>query len=85
MATKQKIITNKIKTYLFENPNRLIPTKELVSAVYGNAINMQSRKRYIDVCICKEIRPELKKTEYQDKNIRLVSVRRIGLKLEIPT
>lgn len=85
MAVKQKVITIKLINYLFDNPNKTITTKELVSAVYGDSVNMRSRKRYIDVCICKEIRPELKKPEFTEKKIQLKSIRRVGLRLEVPS
>ena len=76
MATKQKIISNKIENYLISNPNKLITRKELVVAVYGNAVNLQSKNR----CIYEFIRRDVKASLTQ-KGYEIESKRRVGIKL----
>jgi len=73
---KQKVISDKITNFLLNNKNRLIDRKELVCEVYGNAANLSSKKRSIDVFICKDVKPKLEQMGYQ-----IEVKRRVGIKI----
>ena len=79
MATKQKLISTRIENFLLENSNKLITRKELVHAVYGNTVNLNSKKRCIDVFICRDVKPSLEQKGYE-----IETFRRIGIKLITP-
>lgn len=76
MATKQKIISTKIENYLIANPNKLINRKELVIAIYGNAVNLKSKNRCIYEFIRRDVKPSL-----ETKGYKIELLRRIGIKL----
>ena len=77
MATKQKIISTRIENYLIENQNKLISRKELVMAVYGNTVNLQSKNRCIYEFIRRDVKPSLQKKGYE-----IELLRRVGIKLK---
>lgn len=72
---KQKVISERILKFLLKNIDQSVPTIKLVHEVYGNEINLKSKKRCIYEFFRRDVKPELLNNGFEVSFIRNVGIK----------